>query len=86
VSTTFEEVWTFRVDDVVLPVRLEQRAVRVEVAAVGGGAVRAREDGEKVGEQIDQHLDQRRRAHQRHTRRRARRGASAPGAGKDAAS
>ena len=59
------EVRALRVDDVVLPVRLEQRAVGVEVAAVGGGAVGARENGEEVGEQIDQHLDRRRRAHRR---------------------
>ena len=46
------------VDDVVVPVRLEEEAVRCEVAIVRCGSVGAIENGKKVRQQVDQHLDQ----------------------------
>ena len=53
---------TLGVDDVVVPVRLEDLAVGVEVALVGGEAVGAIENGKKIGQQIDQHSTGRGRA------------------------
>ena len=47
-----------RIDDVIRPVRLEEAAVRGEVAFVGGGSVGASENGKEIRQQIDQHLDQ----------------------------
>ena len=49
------EVRTVGIDDVVVPVRLEDSAVGFEVALVGGEAVGAIENGEKIGQQVDQH-------------------------------
>ena len=63
------------VNDVVVPVRLEDSAVGFEVALVGGDAIGAIEYSEKIRQQVDQHStgkrppgDQR-RAHQRRGRR-----------------
>ncbi len=50
------EVRAVGVDDVVVPVRGEQRPVRLEVALVGGDAILALENGEEIGQQVDQHL------------------------------
>jgi hypothetical protein len=52
----------FWIDDVVLPVGLENPSVIVEVALVGGEAVGALENGEKIREQVDQHSTGRGRA------------------------
>lgn len=49
------EVRSFGIEHVVDPVRLEDPAVRFVVLEVGGDAISAVEDGEKVGNQIDQH-------------------------------
>ena len=49
------EVWTLGVDDVILPVRLEEATVSFEVAVIGGDAVGAIEYGEEIGQQVDQH-------------------------------
>ena len=69
------EVWTIGVDDVVVPVRLEDTAVGFEVALVGGDAIGAIEYSEKIRQQVDQHstgkrpAGNQRRAHQRRGRR-----------------
>ena len=52
------EMGSVGIDDVVMPVRLEEAAVGGEVALVGGGAVGAVENSKKIGQQVDQHLDQ----------------------------
>jgi hypothetical protein len=49
------EMRTVGIDDVVVPVGLEDPAVRLVVALVGGDAVGAVENGEEVGQQVDQH-------------------------------
>ena len=49
------EVWPFGIDDVVLPVRLEETTVGFEVAVIGGDAIGAMEYGEEIGQQVDQH-------------------------------
>ena len=45
----------FRIDNVVLPVRLEKSAVGLEVTLVGGDAVGAIENSEEIWQQVDQH-------------------------------
>ncbi|MDQ2668382.1 MAG: hypothetical protein M3Z05_20660 [Gemmatimonadota bacterium] len=49
------EVGTIAVDNVILPVRLENSAVGLKVALVGGDSVGAIENGEKIWQQVDQH-------------------------------
>src|SRR5204862_3459135 len=49
------EVRAVGIDDVVLPVGLEDAAVGFEVTLVGGDAISAIEYGEKVRQQVDQH-------------------------------
>ena len=55
VTNDFLEVRTGGLDDVVVPVRLEQRTMRFEVPVVCGGRVRALQYREKIGQQVDQH-------------------------------
>ena len=57
-----DEVRPFGIDDVVLPVGLENPSVVVEVALVGGEAVGALENGEEIRQQVDQHSTGRGRA------------------------
>jgi hypothetical protein len=70
-----DEMGTFGIDDVILPVRLEETAVGFEVAMIGGDAVGATEYGEKIWQQVDQHSTGKppagkpREAHQRRGRR-----------------
>jgi hypothetical protein len=45
-------VWPVRVENVVVPVRLEPATMRVEVAMVGRYSVGAAKYGEKVREEI----------------------------------
>jgi hypothetical protein len=49
------EVWSIAVNNVVLPVRLEDSAVSLKVALIGGDPVGAIENGKKIGQQVDQH-------------------------------
>ena len=69
------EVRTIRIDDVVVPVGLEDSAVGFEVALVGGDAIGAIEYSEKIRQQVDQHstgkrpAGDQRRTHQRRGRR-----------------
>jgi hypothetical protein len=49
------EMWTFRVDDVIVPVCLQQPPVGGVVALVGCDPVGALENGEEIREQVDQH-------------------------------
>jgi hypothetical protein len=49
-------MWTFGVDDVVMPIGLQQPPVGSVVALVGSDPVSALEDCEKIREQIDEHV------------------------------
>ncbi len=49
------EVRTLGIDDVILPVGLEESTVGFEVTLIGGDAVGAIEYGEEIGQQVDQH-------------------------------
>ena len=69
------EVGPVGIDDVVVPVGLEDSAVDFEVALVGGDAIGAIEYSEKIRQQVDQHstgkrpAGDQRRTHQRRGRR-----------------
>ena len=54
----FLEVRSFRIEDVIGPVRFEYSAVRFEVSQVCSDAICAVNDSEKIGEQVDQHRRQ----------------------------
>ena len=49
------DVWPGRVDDVVVPVRGQERLVGSEVALIGRDPIRALQHGQEIREQIDQH-------------------------------
>ena len=51
----FLEVRAGRIEDVVVPVRLEERAVAVEVAVIRGDPVGAVVDCKEIRKKIDQH-------------------------------
>ncbi len=69
------EVRAVGVNDVIVPVGLEDSAVGFVVALVGGDAIRAIKYSEKIRQQVDQHstgkrpAGNQRRAHQRRGRR-----------------
>ena len=65
------EVGAVGIDDVVVPVGLEETAVSGVVALVGGDAVGAVENGEEIGQQVDQHSTGKRPARGRRGDRRA---------------
>ena len=71
------EVGAVRIDDVVVPVGLEDSAVGFEITLVGGDAIGAIEYSEKIRQQVDQHstgkrpAGDQRRTHQRRGRRSA---------------
>ena len=50
------EVRAVGIDDVVVPVRGEERPVRVEITSIGRDAVLALQHGEEVGQQVAEHL------------------------------
>jgi hypothetical protein len=72
-----DEVRTIRIDDVILPIGLEDTAMGFEVALVGGDAISAIQYGEEIWQQVDQHSTRKRAAgeqrgaHQRWERRTA---------------
>jgi hypothetical protein len=49
------EMGPIAVNDVILPIRLENSTVGLKVALVSGDSVGAIENGEKIGQQVDQH-------------------------------
>jgi hypothetical protein len=46
---------TVRVEDVVVPVGLEERTVSIEVAKIGSNPIRAVQNREEIRNQIDEH-------------------------------
>jgi hypothetical protein len=54
-ANDFVEMWTLRLEDVVVPVRSEKGTMPIEVRVIRVNAVGAVQDGEEIWKEVDDH-------------------------------